>query len=184
MKEKESTHRFAEFAVRVAGYGTNPSNLKPLLREFQRGEFIIINGRGLNSTVMYGMADEIRVLEEKDKKTTLYRKSVIIYSKQLYKQVIDLEEVDPNDPDKKWEELQPPQEGILFNFDWFKYRKKHQRLKLELEESGQRCWLCSRENPVYLDRFRWMILTMCHQEYNQKLPSLKKFRKLAFTGHF
>ena len=136
---------------------------------------------------MYGMVDEIRVLEEEregEKQATLFRKSVTIYSKQLYRQVIDLEDVDPDDPDKKWEELQPPQEGILFNFDWFKYRKKHQRLKLGLEESGQRCWFCSRENPVYLSRFRWMLVTMFHQEYNERLPRLKRFRRLVFTGHF
>jgi hypothetical protein len=174
MKEGTS-HKFAELAVRVAGYGTSPLVLSRLIPQFSRqGEFIIVSGRGTNSLVTYGMTDEILVPETE--------KTIIIHCRQLYKQIVT-EDRDTN-PEEKWEELQPPEEGISFAFDWFKYRKKHERLKLELEETNSRCWLCSSTNPVFLQRFRWMLVTMFQREHNERLTGLKRYRKRIFTGHF
>jgi len=174
MKE-ESTHRFAELVFRAVGYETNPSALRRLIPQFsQQGEFIIINDRGTNSLVTYGMTDDIQVSEKE--------KTIIIYCRLLYKQIMaKIEDVDLKE---RWEELQPPQEGISFAFDWFKYRKKHERLKLGLEETASRCWLCSRAHPVFLTRFRWMLVTMFQRQHTQRLPGLKKYRKRIFISNF
>jgi len=174
MKE-EPTHRFAELIFRAAGYETNPSALRRLIPQFSRqGEFIIISGRGTNSLVTYGMTDDIQVPEKE--------KTIIIYCRLLYNQIVA--KIEDVDLEERWEELQPPQEGISFAFDWFKYRKKHERLKLELEETDSRCWLCSSKNPVFLKRFRWMLVTMFQREYDQRLPGLKKYRKRIFISNF
>lgn len=190
MKEGTS-HRFAEFAFQVAGYGTNPLSLKPLLTEFRNGEFITINGRGPNSTSTYGMIHEVKIVEKSEGTKVIYPKSIIIYATQLYEQVIGEEDGDPTKSEESWKEISPPSEGVIFTFDWFKYRKADQkkdlrpkRLKLELEETESRCWLCSNEDPVFLQRFRYMLVTMFHREHNERLPVLKRYRKRIFTGHF
>lgn len=190
MKEATS-HRLAELAVRVAGYGTSPLALKTLLTEFRNGEFITINGRGPDSTVTYGMIYEVKITEKLEGAKVIYPKSIIIYAQQLYEQVIGEESNGPAKSEERWTEIIPPEEGIIFTFDWFKYRKADQkkdlrpkRLKLELEETNSRCWLCSNEDPVFLQRFRYMLITMFHREHNERLTGLKKYRKRIFTGHF
>jgi hypothetical protein len=159
--------------MRSVGYGTDPNILRPMLSEFIRGEFIVKQGRGRDSLALYGIIENITIPDEKIL-------SITIHCQQLYEQVIGCE-ANLNIETTKWKKITPPPGGIVINPDWFRHQKRRRRLKLASEQTDERCWLCSHEDPINIRLFRVMLVKMFLEESQDREQTLlRRIRRKLF----
>jgi len=174
----------------VHRHPSDPKQLTKLLFEFNRGEFVLKKGRG-QGIVHCG---KIARLEVPD----LKRRRIIIYPAFMYSRRIGCDAFDLRM--NRWDEVHAQPEKIEFDYSWFYRQPRHARLKLEFvpkadEEAKSRvrrffswgpvitdrCWLCSSEDPMYVDLFRTMLFQMLLAEQPQRESKLKALRNRLFS---
>lgn len=146
---------------------TDPSQLKAWVHQFSGGEFILKKGWGNDAEMYCGRIDRVEVPD-----LTVQR--LLLYSPLLYKR-----EVGCNADFSRrrfWAEAPVPVAGMPFDYSWFYPQRRHNRLKLEETQTSDRCWLCSATDPIHLELFRSMLITMFLKESLQKEAWLKRLR--------
>src|SRR3989338_1998052 len=142
---------------------TDPRVLKLLLPPFFEGSFIVKKGRGVETLVFGGLIDTVTVPD--------LQQTVIIACRELCERWIRCAADFP--PAERWKIIQPPPEGLIFDYRWFYEQKAHSRLKL-IATHHDRCWLCSHKDLVQRELFPVTLMKMFLDECLQKEESLFK----------
>lgn len=145
----------------------DPRLLKTMVPQFSSGEFILKKGWGKEAEMYCGKIDRVEVPD-----STIHR--LLIHCHLLYKRKIGCSA--NFSPRECWCEAPIPVTGMPFDYSWFYPQKRHDRLKLERADTSDRCWLCSATDPIHLELFRSMLITMFLKESLQKTAWLKKLR--------
>ncbi|HBV00799.1 MAG TPA: hypothetical protein DEF00_00185 [Candidatus Taylorbacteria bacterium] len=144
----------------------DPAELRKLVPKFRNGEFVLKRGRGKDTEVLSGKTERIEAPD-------LTTQRMTIYCQVLYRQRIGCKA--DFSTAERWEAVPPPPSGILFEYSWFYPQPTYERLKLESVPNNERCWLCSHENPMHLELFRTMLMTLFLKESLEKNSSLQKW---------
>jgi hypothetical protein len=148
----------------------NPAELRELVRKFIGGQFVLKKGRGSETEELCGKIVRIDGPDDSIQK-------MIIHYEELHRLRIgcDADFV----PEEQWDKRSSSTGKLPFEYSWFYPQQKHERLKLQSVPRGERCWLCSSSDPMYLDLFRTMLRAMFLKESLRKTSVLQAwFRKL------
>lgn len=145
----------------------DPDLLKRLAPRFSGGELILKKGWGNDAEVYCGKIEKVGVPD-----LTIHQ--LLIHCHLLYKRKIGCSA--NFSPRECWCEVPIPVTGMPFDYSWFYPQERHDRLKLERADTSDRCWLCSATDPIHLELFRSMLMTMFLEESLRKASLFKRLR--------
>jgi len=161
---------------------SDPIELKKLLPRFTRGEFVLKKGWGVNTDVYHGQIAELEIPYPTVKKLR-------IHPAKLTSRRIGCDGDDR--AVNRWDSVELVPEHIDFDYSWYYTQPHHERIKLEyvIRDTGKkpvffsrrivttdRCWLCSSDDPMYLDHFREMFLEMFMKESKARESRIRALR--------